>query len=66
MQGTITYGSAILTSVSANLQTSLAAGDRVELYGANADARNYTVASVASSTVTMTEIIGMETKTSVS
>jgi hypothetical protein len=63
--GTITYGSATLTSVSADLQTSLAQGDSVQLYGTNGDTRNFTVSSVTSNTVVMTDIIGMETKTSV-
>jgi len=63
---TITYGSATLTSVSADLTTVLAAGDAVQLVGGGGDARNYTVASVpSSSTVTLTEIVGMETATSV-
>ena len=64
--GTITFGSATLTSVSANLQAVLAAGDSIQLVGVNNDIRNYTVASVpSSSSVTLTERIGMETKTSV-
>jgi hypothetical protein len=63
---TITYGSATLTSVSADLTTVLAAGDAVQLVGGGGDVRNYTVASVpSSSTVTLTEIIGMETATTV-
>ena len=63
---TITYGSATLTSVSADLTAVLAAGDAVQLVGGGGDVRNYTVASVpSSSTVTLTEIIGMETATTV-
>jgi hypothetical protein len=63
---TITYGSATLTSVSADLTAVLAAGDAVQLVGGGGDVRNYTVASIpSSSTVTLTEIIGMETATTV-
>tara|TARA_B100000780_G_C21113731_1_gene450319 strand:- start:30 stop:806 length:777 start_codon:yes stop_codon:yes gene_type:complete len=63
--GTITFGSATVTSVSANLQASLTNGDSVQLFGVNGDTRNYTVSSTTSNTVVMTEIIGMATKTSV-
>ena len=59
-------GSATLTSVSADLTSTLETGDSIQLYSsAHKDTRNFTVASVASSTVTLTEPLGMASATSV-
>jgi hypothetical protein len=64
--GSITFGSTTLTSVSADLQAILSSGESIQLVGANSDVRNYTVSSVpSSSTVTLTEPVGMETASNI-
>ena len=51
IQCSITVGSATLTSVSADLTSSLASGDQIQLYSSAQRTRNFTVSSVASNTV---------------
>ncbi len=61
---TVTQHSASISSTSADFSSLLAAGDVVQLASANGhDVRNYTAASDSSSTVTMTEAIGMASET---
>lgn len=63
---TITYGSATLSSVSVDLTTQLSQNDVVQLYSStHSDTRNFTVSSVTTTTVVLTEPVGMETETTV-
>lgn len=59
-------GSATLTSVSTDLTAKLASGDTIQLYSSkHSDTRNFTVSSVASNSVTVSEPLGMASASSI-
>tara|TARA_B100000795_G_C22565469_1_gene347975 strand:+ start:73 stop:678 length:606 start_codon:yes stop_codon:yes gene_type:complete len=63
---TVTQYSKVISSTSVDFSSRLIAGSIVNLYSnSGTDTRNYTVASDTSTTVTMTEAIGMSTETGV-
>ena len=64
--GTITTYSSIIASTNADFRTTIGSGSIINLYSnSGRDTRNYTVASVASNAITLTEPIGMTTETGV-
>jgi hypothetical protein len=64
--GTITRYSAVIASTSSDFSSKISIGSILNVYSnSGTDTRNYTVASVSSSTVTLTEPIGMNTETGV-
>ena len=63
---TVTQYSTAISSTSSDFSSTLNAGDIINLYSnSGTDTRNYTVASDSSSTVTMTEAIGMSSETGI-
>jgi hypothetical protein len=64
--GTVTKYSSVVTSTSSDFSSLISSGDIINLWSnSGTDTRNYTVASVASSSITMTESIGMSTETAI-
>jgi hypothetical protein len=59
----VTYGSASV-STTADHTSTLSANDIVNIYSTTQTARNYTVSSVASNSITLTELVGFTTESS--
>ena len=59
----VTYASNIV-STTVDLQTSLAANDVINIYSSDQTARNFTISSISSNSITLTEAVGFTTETS--